>query len=83
MEIFLEDDRVESFKEYRDRVELRFTKDYSDGIDGTHLFTLVSDRSYDIKIKYLNQQVILTFSINEDWVQDLIYILENLKERKQ
>lgn len=81
LEIFLNDPRIESFKEYKDRIELVFTKEYSDRIDGTDLFMIVSDCSYDIKIKYLNQKITLTFLVNKEWIEHLIYILENIKER--
>lgn len=82
LEIFLNDKRIERFKEYRDRVELSFTEEYSNIIDGMHLFEIVSDRSYDIQIKYLNKKISLTIPTQEEWVNDLLYILENIKEQK-
>ena len=81
LEIFLSDDRVELFKEYKDKIELSFTPEFSNNVDGTHLFQIVSDRSYDIKIKYVNKKIVLIFLVNETWIEDLIYILENIKEK--
>lgn len=83
LEIFLNDDRIDHYQEFQDRIELRFTEDYSDRIDGMHLFEIVSERSYDIHIKYLNKMIGLTLNLNEDWVDDLIYILKNIKEKNQ
>lgn len=81
LEIFLLDDRIDVFKEYKDRIELSFTPEFSNNVDGTHLFEIVSNRSYDIKIKYVNKKIVLTFLVNETWIEDLIYILENIKEK--
>lgn len=81
LEIFLNDDRIDAYREFQDKIEVKFAQDYSDNIDGMHLFEIVSNRSYDIEIKYLNKQIILTLLQNEDWVEDLIYILENMKEK--
>lgn len=81
LELFLNDDRIDAYRELQDKVEIKFTEDYSENIDGMHLFEIVSERSYDIQIKYLNKKIILTLQINEDWVSDLIFILENMRER--
>ncbi|QIK69075.1 transcription-repair coupling factor [Erysipelothrix sp. HDW6C] len=80
LEIFLKDDRIKSFKERVNKVELIFTEAYSSQVDGVHLFELISDRSSEIKIKYMNQTIIITLPMYKDWAEDIIYILENLKE---
>lgn len=81
LELFLQDDRVQSFKERAKGVELVFTPEYSGTIDGIQLFELVSSRSSDIAIKYINQTIIITLPLYPEWAEDLIYILEELKER--
>lgn len=82
LELFLQDERVESFKERPNGVELVFTPEYSNTIDGIHLFELVSSRSSDIKIKYIKAKIIMTLPIYPEWAEDLIHILQELKEQQ-
>ncbi len=82
LEIFLADDRIDSFKERVNRVELVFTQEYSDIIDGVALFETVSQRSVDIVIKYINRKITLHVPIYKEWTEDLIYILDNVKEKQ-
>lgn len=82
LELFLQDERVESFRERPKGVELVFTQEFSDTVDGIHLFELVSSRSSDIKIKYIKQTIIMTLPIYPEWAEDLIYILEGLKVKQ-
>ncbi len=81
LEIFLEDERIESFKEKKTLVELKFTPEYSDKMDGSQLFEVVSERSHDIKIKYLNKMISLDIPVHDYWFEDVLYILENIKEK--
>lgn len=82
-EIFLTDRRIDSFKERAKRIDLAFTQEYSDLIDGVHLFEVVSSISTDIKIKYLNRQITITLPNYTNWIQDLLKILESVKEKEQ
>lgn len=82
LEILLSDPRVDSFKEYVNRVELVFTEAYSSKVDGMHLFELISKRSLNIKLKYLKQCIILILPIDSEWSEDLLYIMENIKEKE-
>ncbi len=81
LELFLKDDNVLSFKERMNGVELVFTQEFSNNVDGIHLFELVSSRSSAIEIKYVNQTIILKMPLYPEWAEDLIYILENIKEQ--
>lgn len=80
-EIFLQDDRIESFKERAKRIDLSFTPDYSSRIDGVSLFETVSKISTDIQIKYLNQMITITMPNYSNWIQDLLHILDSVKEK--
>ena len=80
LELFLDDERVESFKETVHGIDIRFTKDYSSQVDGMKLFEVVSHTSSDIKIKYIDQTIRLNIPIYEEWVIDLIHILENIDD---
>ena len=80
LELLLQDKRVESFEEkYRD-VVLEFTEEYSNKVDGIHLFEFVSEMSYDIKIKYLKKKIVITIPNDVEWIKFLIQILDNIKE---
>ncbi len=81
LEIFLEDERIESFKEKNNFVELKFTEAYSNNMDGTQLFEIVSEKSHDIKIKYLNKMISLDIPLYDYWFEDVLFILENVKEK--
>lgn len=77
LELFLDDARVSQFKENPQGIELRFTKEYSGKVDGMKLFEVVSNTSSDIKIKYIDQEIRLNIPFYDEWVTDLIHILQN------
>lgn len=81
LEIFLRDERIESFKERVNKVELRFTEAYSSNVDGISLFELISERSSEIKIKYTNRMISIELPVYKGWAEDLIYVLEHVKEQ--
>ncbi|AMC94594.1 transcription-repair coupling factor [Erysipelothrix larvae] len=81
LEIFLSDPRVKSFKEYVNRVELTYSEEFSERIDGMHLFEIISNRSLDIKIKYLNKSITIILPLDLDWSDELLYIMEHIKEK--
>lgn len=78
LELFLDDTRVLKFKETLQGVELRFTSEYSQLVDGMKLFEVVSHTSSDIQIKYIDQTIRLVIPFYDEWVIDLIHILESI-----
>lgn len=80
-ELFLQDGRVESFKEKPKRVDLSFTPEFSEKIDGVKLFEIVSSISTDIKVKYLNKMITITMPIYNGWIVDLLKILSSVEEK--
>lgn len=80
LELFLDDSRVSRFKETVHGIDLRFTPEYTQKVDGMKLFEVVSNTSSDIKIKYIDQTIRLNIPIYDEWVIDLIHILENIDE---
>lgn len=80
LELFLDDSRVSRFKETVHGIDLRFTAEYTQKVDGMKLFEVVSNTSSDIKIKYIDQTIRLNIPIYDEWVIDLIHILENIDE---
>ena len=57
LDIMLNEKHVESFKEYKQEIEIEFTKEWSDHIDGIKLFETATTISKDIKIRYTNQKI--------------------------
>lgn len=83
LELFLNDERIKSFKERMNKVEVSFTEEYSSRIDGIKLFELISEKSSEINVKYVSQSIKISMPMYDEWVEDLIYILENMKEKSE
>ncbi|CAM3699590.1 transcription-repair coupling factor [Erysipelothrix urinaevulpis] len=79
LELFLKDLRIEAFHEKYNHVELVFTQEYSDIIDGVHLFQLISEMSYDIEIKYIKQKIVIIIPNSNEWIKQMIQILEEVQ----
>lgn len=82
LEIFLNDPRIQSFKERKSRIELVFTPEFSQEIDGLHLFELVSNLSPEIKISYTGGCITITIPTHIEWNEDLLEIMKNIKEKE-
>jgi transcription-repair coupling factor (superfamily II helicase) len=80
LEILLSEDRVHSFKEHASAVELIFTKEYSDTIDGVALFTLVNQVSRDIELKYIQRRIVLKFKKHPKWLAEVTQVLMQTKK---
>lgn len=82
LELLLKDEtKIEKFIQKYNHVILRLSKNYSDKIDGMHLFQMISERSYDIEIKYINNAIEIQVPNTREWVEDFVYILDNIKEQ--
>jgi transcription-repair coupling factor (superfamily II helicase) len=80
LEILLSEDRIHSFKEHAMAVELVFTKDYSDMMDGVALFTLVNQVSRDIELKYIQRRIVLKFKKHPKWLAEVTQVLMQTKK---
>ena len=80
LEILLSEERIHSFKEHSVAVELTFTKDYSDTIDGVSLFTLVNQVSRDIELKYIQRRIVLKFKKHPKWLAEVTQVLMQTKK---
>ncbi|MFV0255575.1 MAG: transcription-repair coupling factor [Erysipelotrichaceae bacterium] len=78
MEILVNNSRVESFKQKVKAVEITFSKEYSQNIDGIKLFTTVGEISKDINLKFINERVIINIPNNIDWLEASILVLERM-----
>lgn len=80
LEILLSEQRVHSFKEHSMAVELIFSKEYSDTIDGVALFTLVNQVSRDIELKYIQRRILLKFKKHPKWLAEVTQVLMQTKK---
>jgi transcription-repair coupling factor (superfamily II helicase) len=83
LEILLSEERIHSFKEHATAVELVFTKDYSDSMDGVALFTLVNQVSRDIELKYIQRRIVLKFKKHPKWLAEVTQVLMQTKKLKK
>lgn len=79
LEILLSEDRIYSFKEQTATIELVFTKEFSDTVDGVALFTLVNQVSRDIELKYIQRKIVLKFKKHPKWLMEVIQVLMKTK----
>lgn len=57
LDIMINEPHVDTFKENKQNIEIVFTKEWSDSIDGVKLFEKITTLSTDIKITYQNQKI--------------------------
>lgn len=57
LDIMINEPHVAGFKEMKQDMEIEFTKEWSDRIDGVKLFEQATTLSTDIKIRYQNQKI--------------------------
>ncbi len=57
LDIMINEPHVAGFKEMKQEMEIEFTKEWSDRIDGVTLFEKATTLSTDIKIRYVNQKI--------------------------
>jgi transcription-repair coupling factor (superfamily II helicase) len=80
LEILLSEERIHSFKEHSAAVEIVFTKEHSDTIDGVALFTLVNQVSRDIELKYIQRRIVLKFRKHPKWLAEVTQVLMQTKK---
>ncbi len=79
LELLLKEPRVENFQQKRDGCEIILSKEYSSNLDGVKLFDLVNNISRDIRLKFLNQKIIIFVPNNIDWLKAAIEVLKGIK----
>lgn len=80
LDLFVSNPHVESFHDKEKAVEVVFTKQWSDGIDGVKLFELATTLSKDIRIAYTNQQIRASIKKVKGYLEVMIeFIAQSLK----
>lgn len=80
LEILLQDESVDTFKEKTSSVEIAFSPTLSSHIDGVQLFKRIYELNPDIKLSYIKNRITLTLFKNEDWLKELISSIQLVKE---
>lgn len=84
LELFLEDPRIDAYKERLNRAEITFSEPYSQTINGYQLFKHVSELSRRIEIKYTNNRITLYFPQDDrDWLNQAIRLLSQIRSRSK
>lgn len=79
LELFVEDQILDSVKIKNHRLEAIMSKKYSDHMDGMKLFEYCAELSKDIRIKYIKNSLEFSFP-DPEGRKHLFALLENLKE---
>ena len=79
LELFVEDQILDSVKIKNHRLEAIMSKKYSDHMDGMKLFEYCAELSKDIRIKYIKNRLEFSFP-DPEGRKHLFALLENLKE---
>jgi transcription-repair coupling factor (superfamily II helicase) len=80
LDILLNDRDVDSYKEIRDRVQVTFSKLFSQKIDGVKLFSIFSEISKDIDLRYTNNQIIASLPRSRESLEVTIQMILRSKE---
>lgn len=86
LDILINEIHVENYKENKEHVELSFTQEWSDSIDGVKLFEMMTALCRDVIIRYRNRKITMRIPKNNEWLLLVIEILERTQKgdlRKQ
>ena len=80
LDLKVEEDHVQSYKEIRNNCELTFTEEFSQTVDGVKLFEDLSKLSKDISIKYKNNKITIVIPSNKNMLYLAIQSIDIMKE---
>lgn len=76
LDILINEEHVEAFKETPKLVEIIFTSKWSNHIDGVKLFEMMNNVSREIMIRYVDKKIIMKLPKVKDWLLIVIEVLE-------
>lgn len=76
LDILINEPFVDSFQELDRRIELTFTSNWSNQIDGVALFERMTTISKDIQMRFTNQKITLKLPKTKDWLFMVIEVIE-------
>ncbi|NBK98413.1 MAG: transcription-repair coupling factor [Erysipelotrichia bacterium] len=82
LDIMINEPHVAGFKELKQEIEIEFTNEWSDHIDGVKLFEQATTLSTDIKIRYANQKIYAKLPKRSNYLPILIEFI-SMTEKMQ
>lgn len=76
LDILINEPHVEDFKELPQHIQLIFTEEWSNQIDGVKLFEMMTTLSKDAQIRYANKKITMKLPKRKSWLALVIEILE-------
>lgn len=80
LDILMQEEHIENFKESKNEVIVEFTKAWSEKVDGVKLFERANTISQDIKITYTNEKISARFPKDRDYLKVIIEFIEVTKK---
>lgn len=80
LDILSNSKNIESIQEIGKNMEIIFTKEYTEVVDGLTLFEQVNRLFTNAKFKTLNQQITITLPKDDKWLDRLNQLLSTLKD---
>lgn len=76
LDILINEPHVEDFKELPQQIQLIFTEEWSNQIDGVKLFEMMTTLCKDAQIRYANKKITMKLPKRKSWLALVIEILE-------
>lgn len=80
LDILIQEEHIENFKESKIDVIVEFSKAWSDQVDGVQLFERANTLSQDIKITYTNEKISARFPKEREYLKVIIEFIEATKK---
>ncbi len=80
LDILLNEQDIDSYKEINNTYEITFSKDFSDHVDGVKLFEIFSKLSKDISLRYKNQKITASIPKTKNSLNLVIEVIKKSKE---
>lgn len=80
LELFLQEQVVDDYRELKDKVDVYFSKQFSETVDGAQFFKMVSDISKDIKLSYRQSKIILSIHKDKGYLSELVEVISKVRE---
>lgn len=83
LDICINEPHIDAFEEMSKDIELTFTKEWSNSIDGVKLFEMMTTISKNIVIRYTNGKITMKLPKVKDWLYIMIEVLERTEKMKE
>ena len=80
LDIIINDETVSDFKEKNGIIDIEFTEEFSDRVDGVKLFELFTKINRNIKIRYTNHRIVVKIPKTKNNLDTAIRLIEASKD---